>query len=242
MSVQTLEYWTGKANGFEVLDLTSDETLKSSFIEYERTRYADTPKMERWFLRHITGANSMLEIGVGTGVDFKRIAEDVSLSVGIDLSPFNAKVAKRIQRLFGLDGELLVASAENLPFQENSFQRVYSNGVLHHIPDTQRGIDEARRVAREEFNCMLYHYWFATKARDTILRIRRKNLQGSPIEKTFTMRAMRLMFSGFQKTSIETESPNLSGGSFYERPAVLLVKIPVLRRRFGSFLMITGTK
>jgi SAM-dependent methyltransferase len=61
--------------------------------------------------------------------------------------------------LFGLASDLAVADAELLPFDDDSFDLVYSWGVLHHSPDTRRAIDEAFRVLRPggKAKIMIYH-------------------------------------------------------------------------------------
>ena len=38
--------------------------------------------------------------------------------------------------------------AENMPFADKSFDIVYSFGVLHHTPDTEKSIAEVHRVLR----------------------------------------------------------------------------------------------
>ena len=56
-------------------------------------------------------------------------------------------------------GEFRTADAENLDFADQSFDLVYSHGVLHHTPDTLRAIGEIHRVLRPGGRAvvMLYH-------------------------------------------------------------------------------------
>ncbi len=44
--------------------------------------------------------------------------------------------------------ELSLGDAEAFPFEDNSFDIIYSWGVLHHTPDTRRAIEEVYRVLR----------------------------------------------------------------------------------------------
>jgi ubiquinone/menaquinone biosynthesis C-methylase UbiE len=46
----------------------------------------------------------------------------------------------------GLDIEWMEADAEDLPFDDGSFDLVYSWGVLHHTPQMDRALAEAQRV------------------------------------------------------------------------------------------------
>ena len=67
--------------------------------------------------------------------------------------------------LEGLHAEVRTADAESLPFEDSSFDRVYSWGVLHHTPDTRKAIGEAIRVLKPGGRAcvMLYarHSWVA---------------------------------------------------------------------------------
>ena len=49
-----------------------------------------------------------------------------------------------------LDGAGIIAqaNAEALPIKDSSIDIVYSNGVLHHTPNTQKSIEEVRRVLK----------------------------------------------------------------------------------------------
>ena len=44
--------------------------------------------------------------------------------------------------------DLTQASVEDLPFHENTFDYVVSNGVIHHTPNTQKSVDEFFRVLK----------------------------------------------------------------------------------------------
>jgi ubiquinone/menaquinone biosynthesis C-methylase UbiE len=100
----------------------------------------------------------VLEIGVGLGSDFVRFARAGARATGVDLTESAIDLVRRRFGQEGLDCELRVADAEALPFADASFDRVYSWGVLHHTPDTERAVREALRVLRPggEACVMLY--------------------------------------------------------------------------------------
>ena len=89
-----------------------------------------------------------LEIGVGLGADHQKLAEHGAILSGIDLTPRAINHTKRRFELMGLNSQLQIADAENLPFEDNSFDAVYSWGVLHHSPDTQKAVNEVYRILK----------------------------------------------------------------------------------------------
>ncbi|HTG16518.1 MAG TPA: class I SAM-dependent methyltransferase [Blastocatellia bacterium] len=82
-----------------------------------------------------------------------------ALYTGVDLTEASVELVRTRFALEGLTAELRTADAENLPFADAGFDLVYSHGVLHHTPDTQRAINEVHRVLRPGGTAMvmLYH-------------------------------------------------------------------------------------
>ena len=56
----------------------------------------------------------------------------------VDLAAGHLQLAQENFRLRGLTGRFIHHDAETLPFDDASFDVVYSNGVLHHTPNTRR--------------------------------------------------------------------------------------------------------
>src|SRR5581483_12177691 len=67
-------------------------------------------------------------------------------------------LVRRRLALEALEADVRVADAEALGFPDESFDLVYSWGVLHHTPDTEQALAEIRRVLRPggEARIMLY--------------------------------------------------------------------------------------
>ena len=101
----------------------------------------------------------VLEVGVGMGTDLASYAKNKSIVSGIDLSPNAITFTKKQFESLGLEAEkLVIGDAENLPFEENYFDLVYSFGVLHHTPDIEKAVEEILRVLKPDgkFIVMLY--------------------------------------------------------------------------------------
>ena len=142
------------------------------------TKFADAPPGSRKFFElveahryqkewHIPAAAGfthaknlrVLEIGCGLGTDGAQFAQAGADYTGIDLTDAAVDLARRRFELFNLRGNFRVADAEQLDFPDNSFDLVYSHGVLHHTPDTAAAVREIHRVLRPGGRAivMLYH-------------------------------------------------------------------------------------
>ena len=105
---------------------------------------------------------SVPEIGTGAGSDFCRWICGGAFVTGVDLTLAAIRL-RRTHLARHNDApdryELNVADAETLPFEDDRFDLVYSYGVLHHTPDTQRAFSEAYRVLKPggTVRAMIYH-------------------------------------------------------------------------------------
>lgn len=101
----------------------------------------------------------VLEIGCGLGTDGVQFARAGADYTGVDLTEAAVDLARRNFAWRDLAGEFRTADAESLDFADDTFDLVYSHGVLHHTPDTERAVGEVRRVLKPGGRAvvMLYH-------------------------------------------------------------------------------------
>ncbi len=100
----------------------------------------------------------VLEIGFGPGYDALKFLQAGAVYCGIDITPENVVRTKQHLAPFGFSPNVRQGDAENLPFEDNSFDVVYSNGVLHHVPDIQKAFQEVHRVLRPGGELMILIY------------------------------------------------------------------------------------
>ncbi len=124
------------------------EGTPTFFDQVSRKRYELEPFIADYADFEQTRDQRVLEIGVGLGTDFLRFVRAGAHATGIDLTSHAIELVRARLEQEGLRAELQTADAEHLPFAEASFDVVYSWGVLHHTPDTERAVAEAIRVLR----------------------------------------------------------------------------------------------
>ena len=153
------EFWDQASCG-EALYLSSWD--QDGYRAYAKARY----RLEGWmifpFARfHESKGQSVLEIGVGLGADHQQFAQAGARLTGIDLTDRAVEHTRSRLQSFGLHSDLEMGDAENLTFPDQSFDVVYSWGVLHHSPDTQKCIQEVFRVLKRGgvARIMIYHKW-----------------------------------------------------------------------------------
>jgi SAM-dependent methyltransferase len=140
-------YPTGRA-GLEALDYAPD--MVRDLPEAVAASYCGVGNP--FILGPIHEGEAILDIGCGAGVDSIIAAGLVGPSgsvTGIDLVPEMLARASENARLAGLDNVTFQeSSAEQLPFPDNSFDMVISNGVFNLVVDKVKALSEVFRVLK----------------------------------------------------------------------------------------------
>ncbi len=93
-----------------------------------------------------------LEIGSGTGYFSLNLVQIgvIERLTATDISPGMLKRLSATAASLGLSEQVstVATEAEELPFEDESFDLVFGHAVLHHIPDLDRAFAEFRRVLR----------------------------------------------------------------------------------------------
>jgi ubiquinone/menaquinone biosynthesis C-methylase UbiE len=128
------------------------------FDAVEAARWSAEPFIPAFAQFWRWNGRSVLEIGIGQGTDFIQFVRAGAHATGVDLTHASIELVAKRLALEGLHAQLLRADAEALPFANETFDLVYSWGVLHHTPDTAKAIAEVKRVLAGggEARIMLY--------------------------------------------------------------------------------------
>jgi arsenite methyltransferase len=103
-------------------------------------------------LASIKGGERVLDLGSGSGTDVFFAAQQVGENgtvVGVDFTPEQVQKAIRLRDEAGIGrADFVEASIDDLPFDDESFDVVISNGVINLSPVKARVFSEAARVLR----------------------------------------------------------------------------------------------
>jgi ubiquinone/menaquinone biosynthesis C-methylase UbiE len=111
--------------------------------------FGRNPKSNRLVpsIAELEPAHAVLDVGCGPGAAVRAAAGRVTRAVGIDRSEAMVEIARRRSRR--LDNvEFETGGAEEIPFADGSFDRVWTIHAFHHWEDQERGVAEALRVLR----------------------------------------------------------------------------------------------
>lgn len=138
------------------------------FAEIEEFRYRHEPYIHSFAQFTRWRKKDVLEIGVGAGTDFTQFVRAGARAHGVDLTEESiANVRARLHTENLEAAELRVCNAEQLPYEDGTFDLVYSWGVVHHVENVERVLDEIYRVTKPggSIKIMVYnlnslHAWY----------------------------------------------------------------------------------
>lgn len=144
---QVREYWEAESCGTGYAD--APKFTAQFYKEVEDKRYQLEPFIKEFAQFSSWRGKKVLEVGVGAGTDFTQFVRVGALSHGVDLTK---EAIRHVTTRLAYEGlkasDLRQANAEELPYPSNSFDLVYSWGVIHHSEDPQKAFEQIYRVAK----------------------------------------------------------------------------------------------
>lgn len=240
---------------------------KEYFDEIEEQRYSIHP----WILDFINSfdlrGKRVLEIGCGMGADHLSLARKGGIMHGLDLVPKHLEITRKRLSLYNYKSRLTRGDAERLPYPSNSMDFVYSLGVLHHSPDTDKAVSEIHRVLKPGGKCFvaLYHkhsifFWWSVFFWNFILKsgwrertlheqlslIEQPNVNPNIVTRLYGKKNIKHMFRQFNHISecIRHLIPAdiIFFGSFFKDPFKSSPFLDWLGNRFGWYIVIEANK
>ena len=143
------------------------EFTKEFYIEIDRRFFFNAKEYSNWkkipfdtFINFESlKEKDVLEIGVGNGSHAQFLAQYSKSFIGIDITDYAVESTRKRMEIFGLKAEIIKMDAEKLEFNDNSFDFIWSWGVVHHSANTEQILKEIQRVLRPggEAVIMIYH-------------------------------------------------------------------------------------
>jgi ubiquinone/menaquinone biosynthesis C-methylase UbiE len=220
-----IEQWTADPCGEVVA--TGQTGTGEYFASLDLARYEYAPWMAAQLDYAGTTGMEVLDVGCGQGIDLARYARAGARVTGIDLTPRHVELARRHLEAAGLSGDVVLGDAEQLPFDDDSFDRASSNGVLHHTPDIAAALGELRRVLRPGgeariivYNRSSFHYWlsqvlysgifkrqlFKEGSMEAVLRhVEHSSIDASPLVRVYSPRQTRRLMRDAGFSGVATQ-------------------------------------
>jgi SAM-dependent methyltransferase len=227
------------------------------FVSYDRMREANESidfSYELHEYRRFSG-KTVLDVGAGNGYVLSRYALEGASVCGVDVTKTAINICRRRFDVMGITGNFFVAGAEELPFEDKSFDCVCSMGVLHHVPDTARAVREIHRVLKDggRLIVMFYHRDSALyrlhmpvlscfTGKSLAQLVNEVDGAGNPRGDVYSRSELRQLLGGFR--DVRMFAGLLDGRMMLPRIGKFLPDgvVKPFEKRFGWFLYAKGTK
>lgn len=132
----------------------------------------------------------VLEVGVGTGKNFPHYPADIEVTA-VDLSEKMLKRARDKASKQKVKVNLQQMDAQNLEFEDNTFDTVVASFVFCSVPDPVRGLMEIERVCKSGGKAVLLEHvlsanrvlaWIMNRANPLVVRIMGANINRQTVE------------------------------------------------------------
>jgi ubiquinone/menaquinone biosynthesis C-methylase UbiE len=198
------DYWNNQP--CNVKHSSREINTKEYFEEVIKKRYFVEPHIIKFMDLEKWKGKKVLEIGCGIGSDAYMFASNGADYTGIELSDKTLEISKKRFEIFGLSGNFYNMNAEDLSkFDDNTFDLIYSFGVIHHTVNPDKIINEVRRVLKPggTFKLMLYATNSWKKIMIDVGLDQYEAQPNTPIAYTYTNEEVNNLLSEFTNINIE---------------------------------------
>jgi len=152
------QFWDGRP--CNVRHSKEQKGTKEYFDEVEKKKFFVEPHIKSFSHFNEWEGKKVLEIGCGlatAGINFARYGADYT---GVELSDESLELAKKRFDVYGKDGRFYSGNAEQLSsfVPVETYDLIYSFGVIHHSPHPEKIISEIKKYMNEDstLKIMLY--------------------------------------------------------------------------------------
>jgi SAM-dependent methyltransferase len=155
-----VEMYDGEYGNYDsgVYRLVRTETYGVDFGQTSWVTTEESAQIPNWLA--LTNTSSVLEIGCGSGAYALHVARTIGCQVtGLDINALGIRTASKLALSSGMEEMVrfeVCDVAKPLPFANESFDAVFSNDVLCHVPGRSAVLDEIYRVLKTGVGRMLF--------------------------------------------------------------------------------------
>ncbi|HLA97825.1 MAG TPA: class I SAM-dependent methyltransferase [Anaerolineales bacterium] len=201
------DYWNTHTLGFQYVTDPDIEVGSPEFFAHIRPWM--NPYKFPWIMERIQReaatlkGKCLLEIGCGMGYDSLEFLKRGVRVTATDLTPNAVAITRRHFEVEGIQADdVRTANALDLPFEDDTFDAVWANGVLHATGDTPRAVQEARRVLKPGGRGIISHFYRKPSWMYLLHHLGRENIEykeeDPPVNEFYTEREILDMFAGFR--------------------------------------------
>lgn len=205
MSIKEVyDYWNNRPCNIRHSTKSNDNV--EFYDDVAIKRYKAEPHIKNFLELGKWKGKKVLELGSGLGTDAIQFAKSGALMTCIDLTENSIELCRKNFKLHNLNGEFYVGNIEDLDkilpnTYLESFDLIYSFGVIHHTPNPKNVIEQVKKYLKKdgEFRFMVYSkisyklFWLMNTVNDwkfeNIDKVVERNSEaqtGCPITYTYT--------------------------------------------------------
>ena len=161
MDKANAEFWDELCGSWLAVSLGINEITPDNLRRFDDAYFLLYPYLSEYFLRESLQGKRVLEIGLGYGTLGQALAEKGCDYYGLDIAAGPVAMMRyRLSHLEGSDwrGKVQIGSVLDIPFEDSTFEYVYSIGCLHHTGDIERSVSEVYRVLKDGGRAVIMLY------------------------------------------------------------------------------------
>ena len=147
------------------IDLNFFETIDKRFTNSIQKIFDN----EKYFIENFLKKKELkklnvLEIGTGMGCHSEILSKNSKKFTGIDITITASKITKKRFKIKKIKGLIHKMDAEKLTFKNNTFDLIWSWGVIHHSSNTEKILNQIHRVLKpggQDVIIIYYKSWWS---------------------------------------------------------------------------------
>ncbi len=150
LSLLSNVFWVANEKKKQKNKIAIEQTRKSAHLLGERHHMQarlEIPNKLGFFV-----GEKLIDVGCGYGryLHIFKIEKKIKFCIGIDLEKKAINFTKKLFQKNGIHVHLIIGDAQNLPFEDNTFDVAFSTDMIEHLPNIPKGVHEIVRVSKDK--------------------------------------------------------------------------------------------